>query len=142
MGSYMNTFIRVSLDCPVEHGVVPMAKKESKPAHLIQYELLINEPYAYTQDELIYAVHIRHKQIPQSEVETRGDEIYAALFAKNHPCLRVSMLPKKYGWGVHYDEAGRIAIYPMESETYQSFIDAEQAVNGPKVLYAMRNARG
>ncbi|UKS29147.1 DUF6157 family protein [Paenibacillus sp. HWE-109] len=142
--SYTNTFILVSADCPVETGTVPANKKEGKTAHLIQYELLSQNPYRFTQGELIYQVHLRHKQIPQSEIEDRGEDIRQALFAKSHPCLRASMLPKKHGWGVHYDKQGKIAIFPMESEAYQQFVEAGNggAPDAPKLLYAMRNSRG
>lgn len=140
--SYRNTFIQVSADCPVEVGIVPTMKKESKTAHLIQYELLSEHPYKYTQGELIYEVHLQHKQIPSSEIESRGAEIRQELFAKNHPCLRASNLPKKFGWGVHYNEEGKIAIYPMESEAYQQFVEAgARGENGSTLLAAMRNSR-
>lgn len=141
--SYKDTFIQVSADCPVEVGSVPSMKKDSKTAHLIQYELLSQNPYKYTQGELIYEVYLQHKQIPQSEIEARSVEIREELFSKNHPCLRASMLPKKHGWGVHYNEEGKIAIYPMESEAYQQFVEAGTGrADGPKLLFAMRNSRG
>jgi hypothetical protein len=141
--SYTKTFIQVAADCPVEMGVVPARKKDTKTAHLIQYELLSENPYKFTQGELIYEVHLQHKQIPQSEIEARGNEIREELFAKNHPCLRASMLPKKHGWGVHYNEEGKIAIYPMESEAYQQFVEAgNQCADGPQLLFAMRSSRG
>ncbi|SDN73229.1 hypothetical protein SAMN04487897_104231 [Paenibacillus sp. yr247] len=141
--SYTNTFIQVSTDCPVEMGIVPAGKKDSKTTHLIQFELLSQNPYKYTQGELIYEVHLKHKQISQSEIEACGEEIRKELFAKNHPCLRASMLPKKHGWGVHYNEEGKIAIYPMESEAYQQFVEAgNYRADGPKLLFAMRSSRG
>lgn len=141
--SYTNTFIQVAADCPVEMGVVPPMKKESKTAHRIQYELLSQNPYKFTQGELIYAVHLQHKQIPDTDSELHGAEIREALFAKNHPCLRASMLPKKHGWGVHYDEEGKIAIYPMESEAYRQFVEAgTHQPDGPTLLLAMRSSRG
>lgn len=141
--SYRHTFIQVAADCPVETGIAPALKKEGKTAHRIQYELLSQNPYKYTQGELIYEVHLQHKQIPQEECELRGAAIQEELFSKNHPCLRASMLPKKHGWGVHYNDEGKIAIYGMESEAYQQFVEAGQnQPDGPKLLFAMRNSRG
>ncbi|NOV03025.1 hypothetical protein GC097_23755 [Paenibacillus sp. LMG 31457] len=140
--SYTNTFIQVAADCPVETGVVPPMKKEGKTAHRIQYELLSQNPYKYTQGELIYEVHLQHKQIPEEERELRSIEIREELFARNHPCLRASMLPKKHGWGVHYNEEGKIAIYPMESDAYQQFVEAgTHQQDGPTLLFAMRSSR-
>jgi hypothetical protein len=138
--SYIGTFIQVSPDCPVEFGVVPDTKKESKPAHIIQYELLSENPYKYTHEELLFEVHVRHKGFSDGEVKNRRDEIWEELFQKKHPCLRACMLPKKYGWGVHYNDEGRIAIYPKESPEYQRFV---QAYNGSRqLLTAMRSKRG
>jgi hypothetical protein len=35
--------------------------------------------------------------------------------------MRASPLTKQYGWGAHYDEAGRIALYAVQSEEYRRF---------------------
>ncbi|WP_370872528.1 DUF6157 family protein [Paenibacillus zeirhizosphaerae] len=36
-------------------------------------------------------------------------------------CLRASMLPKKLGWGIHFNGEGKLALIPMESELYRSY---------------------
>ncbi|SES98447.1 DUF6157 family protein [Paenibacillus sp. NFR01] len=137
--SYTNTFIRVAEDCPVETGVIPVSGRERKTAHEIQYELLASAPYAYTHEELLYEVHVRHKAIPETEAKERAPEIRDALFAKPHPCLRASMLPKRYGWGVHYDAEGKIAIYAKESPEYDYYATSPEA--GVTLLNAMRSKR-
>jgi hypothetical protein len=53
--------------------------------------------------------------------------------------MRASALPKKYGWGAHYDGQGRIALYAMESEAYRQFADGQ--VSGVKVVAALRSKR-
>jgi hypothetical protein len=53
--------------------------------------------------------------------------------------MRASALPKKYGWGVHYDSAGRLALFAMESDEYRGF--AAGAVRGIKVVAALRSKR-
>lgn len=138
--SYTDTFIQVAADCPVTSGVVPVAKGERKPLHVIQYELLSENPYKYTHEDLIFEVHIRHKSIPKEELETRGNEIRETLFQKKHPCLRASLLPKKYGWGVHHNAEGKIAIYPMESEEYRQFVQSKRG--NLQLLTALRSKRG
>lgn len=137
--SYTDTFILVSEDCPVEYGTVPVPTRAGTPAHLIQYELLTENPYTYNHEDLIYEVHVRHKNIPEDVRESSGETIRRELFAKSHPCLRASMLPKRYGWGVHYDSEGKIAIYGMESPEYQAFVSGERG--GTKLLRAMRSKR-
>ena len=53
--------------------------------------------------------------------------------------MRASPLPKRYGWGVHYDHEGRIAIHAVESATYEHLVHGGEG--GPKLLKAMRSKR-
>lgn len=140
MRGYKDTLILVSADCPAEYGAVPGGGKAGKPAHVIQYELLAERPYHYTHEDLLYEVHVRHKGVPEEELASRGEQIRAELLAKPHPCMRASMLPKKFGWGVHFDAEGRIALYGKESPEYQAWAEAS-GPNAPKLIPAMRNKR-
>lgn len=137
--SYVDTFITVSPDCPVTGAVIPSDKKDGKSKPGIEYELLSENPYAYTAEDLIYEVHLRHKGISENEWSSRGTQIRDELFQKPHPCMRASMLPKKYGWGVHYNSEGKIAIYGVDSAEYRKFI--EHSGDQVKLLAAMRNKR-
>jgi hypothetical protein len=121
---YKNTFIQVASDCPATSGVVPVGRDDRKPIHVLQYELLADQPYRLTHADLLFEVHVLHKAVTPDELAERGAEIRAELLEKPHPCLRASLLPKKYGWGVHYDSAGRIALYGVESEEYWRFSQA------------------
>ncbi|WP_055105685.1 DUF6157 family protein [Paenibacillus ihumii] len=135
--SYKNTFIKVSPDCPVTSSIVPQYNRGSKPVHVIQYELLSREPYRYTHEQLLFEVHIRHKNIPAEELEKNRQQIWNALFSKSHACLRASQLPKKYGFGIHYDAEGRIAIYGMETPEYERFVQSSEIA----LLNGMRSRR-
>ncbi|MNW34287.1 hypothetical protein D3C74_112590 [compost metagenome] len=139
--TYFNTFIQVALDCPVEYGVVPPIGPKGKSLHVIQYELLSAQPYQHTHEELLYQTHLRHKGIASAEAEFNEEQIRSALFSKKHPCLRASMLPKKYGWGIHYDADGKIAIYGKESPEYQHFTGRDGQKQAIQLLYAMRSQR-
>ncbi|GIP21661.1 MULTISPECIES: DUF6157 family protein [Paenibacillus] len=137
--SYTNTFIYIAEDCPVETSVVPVSGRAKKTAYEIEYELLSKNPYKFTEEDLLYEIHIRHKELPEDYVSSHADEIRAELFKKPHACLRASQLPKKYGWGIHYDEQGRIAIYGMETEQYREF--TQPGEGKPSLLPAMRSKR-
>src|SRR2546430_16972256 len=39
--------------------------------------------------------------------------------SKGHPHLRVSALPKRYGWGMHTNAEGKIALVAVESAEYK-----------------------
>lgn len=120
--SYLNTFIKVSDDCPVHNSEIPVSKGDKKPAHVLQYELLTSNPNRYGHEELIYELFIRHKQIPETTITTDAEKISTELFSKGHPCLRASALIKRYGFGAHDNDQGKIAIYPMESSEYNMFL--------------------
>ncbi len=137
--SYKNTFIQVSPDCPAEQSEVPPVRAAKKPQHVIQYELLTEQPYTFDHESLTFEVYVRHKEL-LDQLPARRDELWHELHQKGHPCMRASSLTKRYGWGAHYDEQGRIAIYPMESEAYRDFV--EQASEGITLLNAMRSKRG
>lgn len=140
MTTILDTFVQVAPDCPVTSSMVPTNKKGAKPSiHVLQYELLSQNPYRFTLEDLIYEVHIRHKEIPAEQIEENAADIRTELFQKSYPCMRASMLAKKYGWGVHYDQEGKLALYGMETEEYRQFVHSGD--NGPKLVFAMRNKR-
>lgn len=137
--NYYNTFITVSADCPVEFGMVPPDKKSGRTKPSLEYELAAGQPYYFTQEELLFEVHIRHKALASEALAERGAEIRKAFFSKPMACLRASMLPKKYGWGIHFNEAGKLALIPMESAEYQQLVENKQG--SMKVLAGMRSSR-
>jgi len=135
--SYTNTFIPVAADCGVDRSEIPAAKRDAVPAHVIQYQLLTEHPYRFGHEELVYEVYVRQREIPRHVLDTQGERIRQELFAKGHPCLRASALTKKYGFGAHYNAAGKIALYPVESEAYRAFLADETVRKVP----AMRNKK-
>ncbi len=138
--NYVDSFIAVADDCPVRTSVVPPAKPDTKKSvAVIQYELLADAPYVYTQEDVLFRTSARHKGIPPAELEARGDALREDFFAKPQPCLRASPLFKKYGWGFHFDRGGKVALCPMESSEYTTFAAGQQG--GPTVLKAFRSSR-
>lgn len=137
--NYYNTFIEVASDCPADYGMVPPDKAAGKTKPGIEYEIAANSPYAYTQEEILYETFVRHKQIPPDERRLREAELRAAFFGKPKACMRASMLPKKYGWGLHFNAEGKLALVPRESPEYSRFAEGE--VEGVTVLKAMRNKK-
>jgi len=137
--NYYDTFIKIADDCPAERGMVPPAKKNGQSKPGIEYDLVFHQPYTYTQEELLFQTYVRHKEIPEEELASRGKEIREAFFSKPTACLRASMLPKKYGWGLHFDSEGKIALVARETEEYDRLADGDGGKL--KVLAAMRNSR-
>ncbi len=137
--NYYNTFITVSPDCPAEFGTVPPDKKGGRTKPSLEYELAAGQPYGYTQEELMYEVHVRHKGYSAEELAENGAEIRKVFFSKPTACLRASMLPKKYGWGIHFNEKGKMALIPRESEAYHRFEAGEDGEL--KVVAGMRSSK-
>ena len=65
-------------------------------------------------------------------------------FAQGRACLRASDLGRRYGWGIHADGQGRIALVGMETEEYAAFLEGRRlsASGTPiRVVRAMRRSR-
>ncbi len=134
MSNYYDTFIQAADDSPAGAGTVPAPKGDRKTVALIQYELLAEHPYTYTQEEVLFETHLRHKGLTPGKEERA--ELWDSFFAVPKACLRASPLPKGYGWGVHFDGEGKVALYGVESEDYGKFSESDA-----KQLKAMRSKR-
>ena len=116
--NYYNTFIAVAPDTSVKVGTVPVAHGEEVyrgpgvRAHSAQ-------PYTYTQEEVQFAVHVQRQSVPPAELRARRVELWNEFFSKPLACMRASPLPKSYGWGLHFNEEGKVALVAVESPEYQ-----------------------
>jgi hypothetical protein len=129
--NYYNTFIQIAEDCPVLSGEAPPIKGDKRTAANIQFELIKKNPYKYTSDDVIFQVFADKNDLTKTEYKAAREKFYS----KGQPCLRASALTKRYGWGVHYDDKGRIAVYGRETLEYEKFSTDKKL----KVLKAMRS---
>lgn len=123
--NYTNTFIAVAEDCRASVGEAP-PDKEPKSLARAQYELLIGQPYQFTSDDVLYETQAKPRGLSREE-----------FFSKGQPCLRAAALGKRYGWGSHHYEEGKVALYGVGSPEY------ERLAKDPhlKQLKAMRGSR-
>jgi len=112
--NYINTFIEVADDCPVNEAEIPPEKAEKTVATL-QFDMVYERPYQYTSDDVIFHAYAQKNKLRKDELAQEREKF----FSKGQACMRASPLTKRYGWGVHNNEEGKIAIYPIESEEYQ-----------------------
>lgn len=131
--NYINTFIEVSDDCPTTVGEIPPQKADAKTVANIQFELVRKNPYKFTSDDVFFQVFAQRNDLTESELQ----EARKQFFSKGQPCFRASPLTKRYGWGVHSDQEGRIAIYGCETAEYQKL----QKDANLKVFKAMKSSR-
>ncbi|MEM6799832.1 MAG: DUF6157 family protein [Bacteroidota bacterium] len=131
--NYFNTFIEIAEDCPVNQGEIPPVKPDKKTVANLQFEMLIDNPYKYNSDEVLFGVFAIRKEFQSVEME----EQRAQYFSKGQPCFRSSPLTKRYGWGLHANEEGKIALFATDSKEYQEFL----ADDSLKKVKAMRSKR-
>lgn len=131
--NYFNTFIAVADDCPADTAENPPTKDDTRTAANIQFEMISNNPYKYTSDDVLFHVFAEKNGLSPSEIASAREQF----FSKGQPCFRASPLTKRYGWGVHSDEEGRIALYGRETKEYEGFM-LDGAV---KMLKAMKSSK-
>lgn len=131
--NYFDTFIEVAEDCPLDIAEAPPTKGKSKSVALLQFEMISQNPYTYTQDDILFEVYAQRKEIALKD-KPKERELF---FSKGQACLRASSLGKRYGWGIHSNTEGKVALYAMESKEYLDFMDDSEI----KHLKAMRSKR-
>lgn len=131
--NYYDTFIEIAADSPISNGEIPPQKGDKKTAANIQFELISKNPYQFTSDEVLFQVFAAKNDLTSSEFETAKNQF----FSKGQPCLRASPLTKRYGWGVHYNKEGKIAIFGTETEAYEKFATDKNLKN----LKAMKSSK-
>ncbi|WP_417363637.1 DUF6157 family protein [Galbibacter sp.] len=131
--NYINTLILVAEDTNVDCGTIPTGRAGNPTIAELQYKLLANNPYTLTSDDVLFQVYAKRKDLVVSEYK-REREIF---FSKGKPCFRASPLTKNYGFGIHADNHGKLAIYGMETMEYENLL------KDPKIkkILAMRNSR-
>jgi hypothetical protein len=131
--NYKNTFLEVADDCPAKKAETPPDKSEKTIARL-QFEMIHDHPYKYTSDDVVFLVFAIKKNIPLKGYDAVRDKLFAA----GQACLRSSPLTKRYGWGIHYNDDEKIALYPVESKEYSAFAK-DRSIEHKK---AMRSKKG
>lgn len=129
--NYYGTFIEVAEDCPSQAGVAP-AQKEPKTIAAIQFELISAHPYVYTSDDVIFETYYRRQTLTGDKAALRKE-----YFATGRACMRSSPLAKTYGWGIHANGEGRIAIVARGTAEYNRLVNDATIVH----LKAMRSKR-
>ncbi|WP_295203786.1 DUF6157 family protein [uncultured Chryseobacterium sp.] len=115
--NYFDTFIEVAEDTKRDSGTKPPAKDRKTVAEM-QYDYIAAHPYQYTSDDVLFRVFADRKDLTKAEEKEARKEF----FSKGQPCFRASPLTKMYGFGIHCNSEGKIALYGMETEAYQKFM--------------------
>ncbi len=131
--NYHDTFIEVAEDCPASIAEPPPRKDGKITVANIEFDLIAGNPYRHTSDDVVFHVYATRNDIADAGLADERE----AFFSKGRPCLRSSALAKRYGWGIHSDAEGRVALVAVESPEYQQFASSATL----KHLKAMRSKR-
>jgi hypothetical protein len=134
-----NSFISVAPDSTAVQGTEPPATADPSIASRT-FRMVHDNPYRHTSDDVIFGVYADRNGIPPDEREAAR----LSFFSKGQPCLRASDLGRRYGWGVHSDAEGRVALLGVETPEYAAFANGERtAADGSRVSVraAMRSRR-
>lgn len=132
--NYSDTLIAVADDCPAKEATIPPRNDEKLTIAAEHYRLISEHPYELTSEDVIFQIYADKQGIPEIErLAARED-----YFSTGRACLRTSPLAKKFGWGLHNDTEGRLALVAMESEEYQRLVSGTTCT---RVVKAMRSSR-
>jgi hypothetical protein len=95
--------------------------------------MISKHPYQYTSDDVLFHCYAAKNKIAKAEQKEAREKF----FSKGQPCMRASPLTKRYGFGVHADKNGKIALYGCETAEYKKFA-TDAAI---KVVKAMKSKR-
>ncbi len=131
--NYTHTFIEIAPDSTATRGEIPPAKGEQKSVAQMQFEMISRNPYKFDSDDVFFQVFADRQDLTEQEYPAAREQF----FSKGQPCFRASPLTKRYGWGIHSDEEGKIALYGCETPEYEKFATNPSL----KVVKAMKSAR-
>lgn len=136
---YYSTLITVADDCNAVVATEPPARGGNKTAAAVQHEMLVDHPHEFDSEEIIFESWYRRQPnaadlSPDERAATREQ-----FFSKPQACLRASPLAKSYGWGLLFDEEGKVALVARGSERYQELIGGGDT--NVQLVKAMRSRR-
>lgn len=129
--NYYDTLITIAPDSPTRKSIVPDLTKASVASQ--QYQWITEQPYTLTSDDVIF------RRVAEKEGISEADRSAAQkeYFQTGRACLRTSPLAKQYGWGIHADAEGRIALVAAESDEYAELSSNDDV----KKIAAMKRSR-
>src|SRR5256885_8718128 len=134
--NYFDTLIEAADDCPTKKAQVPLARGGKKAKAVVEYEILFKHPYSHTEEDIAFETYAVLHNIPEDIWSKERTEF----LSKGHPHLRVSPLAKRYGWGIHNNVAGKIALIAVESSRYKQLLDDPHTPKSRR--FALRARRG
>lgn len=135
--NYFNTFIAVSPDTSAKAATVPLDRGGKKSIAVLEHDLISSSPYKLTQEDVQFSVHIQRSGISPAELKSRKAELWNQFFSKSMACMRTSPLARNYGWGLHFNAKGKVALVGMESEEYKR-LSGDRSIEHTRAMRSKR----
>lgn len=103
--SPLEELIEVAADSSATRSEEPHDGGTAKTIARISYEVLTESPYKFSEREFYHEVHVVRRKRPDLRI-------------KNYNIKR-SPLVKNYGWGIHRNSDGKLALIARESNRYE-----------------------
>ena len=100
--------ITVADKCPANRGMEPTTNRAEKTITMHQYDVLTEMPYQLDYDELKKEVHENRRGKTDLKLDSYD--------------MRRSELCKVWGWGVHQDKNGKLALVGCETKEYRRLL--------------------
>ena len=125
--------ILIATKCSMKRGTKPVSNREQPTIAMHQYDVLTEMPYQLTYEQLKDEVHgnRRGKELTREQSKTY--------------MMKRSELCKIWGWGVHQDKNGKLALVGCETKEYRRLVkdlqvQKEKALNPSQAqIVAMQN---
>ena len=135
---YVDTFITVAPDSAAVTATVPPERASGPTVASATFAMIAERLYGVRSSEVIFTVWADRRSIPADQRE----QAWAEFYAKGQACLRASDLAKRYGWGIHADHDGRLALYGVDTPEYAALAAGSGPDGRPvTVTAAMRSKR-
>ena len=133
--NYVDTFIQIAPDSKALEPVVPHPRGGKRSIGCVEFDLISGNPYRFTQEEIQFLVFLEREGISRPKKPSRH-RLWDSFFAQPRACLRSSPLPKNYGWGLHFDNEGKVAVVGVATPEYDRLASAKLDQK-----YALRSRR-
>ena len=123
--------ILIATKCSMKRGTKPVSNREQPTIAMHQYDVLTEMPYQLDYDELKKEVHENRR----GKTDLKPDSYD----------MRRSELCKVWGWGIHQDKNGKLALVGCETKEYRRLVkdlqvQKEKALNPSQAqIVAMQN---
>jgi hypothetical protein len=118
--------IEIASDSSAVRGEVPPDSGTRKTIARISYEVLADNPYRFSEREFYHEVHVVRRGRPDLKIE-------------NYNIKRLALV-KRYGWGIHRNSGGKLALVACESTRYKE-LQADPRVKRTKAYRNQSPAR-